>query len=324
MRNLFSVLCLLLAGLLSTAALAGHQIDQLLREEEPVRELAGSLPNDEAFSEAVTETIVDDAVARLPEGLQQFVPGGGVEGLLRPVISSALDNERTQAAWDGVLQSTRRDYTAHLEQMFHQGTTSDPRELDLPVDLTPVTEAMTQPVRQGVEDTVSLIPGVEAEDVELPAPSLQIDVQAATDENADPYTWATAAAASQHWMIFAVSAAVLTLLGLIAGTGARARWLAVALAAAVAAGLGLWIATTAASPALADPPGTPEATAVMLEHIQTRFTDWAQPAWWVFTGAAGFVVVISVLAAVVTPARREQPAANRDERVQLLPVDSSP
>lgn len=321
MRNLISIVCLLLAGLLSTAALAGHQIDQLLREEEPVRELAGSLPQDEAFSEAVAETIVDGAVSRLPEALQQFVPGG-VESLLRPVISSALDNDRTQAAWDEVLQSTRSDYAAQLETIFVEGTTSDPRELDLPVDLTPVTDAMTQPVRQGVEDTVSLTPGVDAEDVEIPAPSLQIDVEAATDESADPYTWATAAAVSQHWMICALSAAVLTLLGLIAGAGARVRWLGLALAAAAAAGLGLWIAITAASPTLTDSPDTPQAAAVMLEHVQTRFTQWAQPAWWVFTGAAGFVVVISVLAAVVTPARGKQPAANTDECVQPLPVDS--
>ncbi|GAA4835636.1 hypothetical protein [Garicola koreensis] len=304
MRNLFSVLCLLLAGLLSTAALAGHQIDQLLRAEEPVRELAGSLPNDEAFSEAVTETIVDDAVARLPEGLQQFVPGS-VDALVRPVISSALDTERTAEAWDEVIQDTRSDYTAHLEDMFHRGTTGDVRELDIAVDLTPVTEAMTQPVRQGVEDTVSLIPGVEAEDVEIPAPSLQIDVEAATDESADPYTWATAAGLSQHWLIFGVGAAALGVLGVLLGTR-RVRWYALATAAALAGVIGLWVATTVAAPSLAHQPGTPEATTVLLEHIQVRFTDWAQPSWWVFTGAAGFVVVLSVLAAVVTPARREQ------------------
>ncbi|MGO1524238.1 MAG: hypothetical protein ACTHV8_11195 [Nesterenkonia sp.] len=318
---MISILCLLLAALLSTAALAGAQIDQLLREEEPVREMAGSLPTDEAFSEAVTETIVDDAVAQLPDPIQQFVPGG-VEGLIRPVISSALDNDRTQAAWDEVLQVTRTDYTAQLEAIFTEGTSGDPRELDLPVDLTPVTDAMTQPVRQGVEDTLSLVPGVGTEDVEIPAPSLQIEVETVTDESADPYTWATAAALSQHWVIFTVGAAVLGVLGMLVGTG-RVRWYGLACAAALAAAVGLWIATTAASPELAHPPATPEATAALLEHVQSRFTDWAQPSWWVFTGAAGFVVVLSVLAAVVTPAGRQQPAANRDERVQLLPVDSS-
>lgn len=46
MRRVISLLCLLLAGVLSAAALAGHQVDQLLREPEPVREIAGALPED--------------------------------------------------------------------------------------------------------------------------------------------------------------------------------------------------------------------------------------------------------------------------------------
>ena len=305
MRNLISILCLLVAGLLSTAALAGHQIDQLLREEEPVREMAGSLPNDEAFSQAVSETMVDDAVSRLPEGIQQFVPGG-VEGLIRPMIESALDNERTADAWDQVLQTTRSDYAAQLEEIFAEGTRGDPRELDLSIHLTPVTDAVTEPLRDGLDSALGMAPGFDAQTIQIPTPDIELNIEAVTDESADPYVWATAAEASQYWLIFAFSAAVLTALGLLVGSAARVRWLAAALGAAVAAGSGLWIAMGVASPALQHPAGLPEAAAAIIDHVQIRFADWAQPPWWVFSGAAGFVVVISVLAAVVTPARREQ------------------
>lgn len=303
MRNLISVLCLLVAGLLSVSALAGHQVDQLLREEEPIQHIAGDLTEDPAFSEAVTDMVVDEAVSALPEGIQQFVPGG-VSGLVRPLISSALDNERTTQAWDEVLQTTRSDYTEQLEQIFAEGTTGDTGELDLPVDFTPVTDAMTEPLREGLEGAVGMVPGVDAETVEIPTPTVEIDIEAATDESADPYTWATAATLSQYWAGFGIGAAALAGLGGLLGLG-RIHWAGMALGAAVAALLGLWIATTAASPQFQHPAALPEAGAVMLDHVQSRFTDWAQPGWWVFTGVAGFIAVVGVLAAVVTPARRE-------------------
>ena len=303
MRNLISVLCLLAAGLLAAATLAGHQVDQLLREEQPVQHIAGSLPEDPAFSAAVTETIMEESIARLPEGVQQFVPGG-VENMIRPVISSALDSDRTTAAWDEVLQTTRSDYAAQLEQIFAEGTGGDPRELDVTMDLTPVTDAMTQPLRERLESTLGMVPGLNAETFEVPTPTIEIDLEAATDDSADPYTWATAAAASEHWMIFGISSAVLTALGMVVGSP-RLRWIGLASGAALAAGIGLWIATTVAAPSFQQPAGLTDAESAMLEHIQTRFTDWAQPDWWIFTGVAGFVVAVAVLAAIVTPARRE-------------------
>lgn len=303
MRNLASLLCLLVAGLLSVAALAGHQVDQLLREEEPVRQIAGDLPGDPAFSEAVTDMAVEEAVSALPEGIQQFVPGG-VAGLVRPLISSALDNERTVAAWDEVLQSTRSDYADQLEEIFAEGTSGDTGELDIPVDFTPVTDAMTEPLRDGLEGALGKVPGVDAQSVEIPTPTVEVDIEAATDESADPYTWATAAALSQYWAGFGISAAVLIGLGLLLGVG-RVRWAAAAAGAGVAALLGLWIATTAASPSFQQPAAVQEASAVMLDHVQSRFTNWAQPSWWVFTGAAGFITAVAVLAAAVAPARRE-------------------
>lgn len=307
MRRVISLLCLLLAGVLSAAALAGHQVDQLLREPEPVREIAGALPEDEAFSEAVSQMLVEQTVSSLPDALGALVPGG-LEHLVGPVVDQALNNERTIAAWDEVLQTTRQDYTAQLEGIFARGTTGDVRELDLSVELTPVTDAMTAPLREQAESVLQLLPGLDAEDVEIPTPEFVVDIEAATDESADPYTWATAAAASQHWMLFAGAAAVLAALGLAIGPR-RTRWIALAVGALTAGALGLWIATTAASPDLTHSEGMPQAAAALLEHVQTRFTEWAQPSWWIFTGVCGFLAVMGVLAAVAVP------------RVQPRPVD---
>ncbi|WP_120002909.1 hypothetical protein [Nesterenkonia muleiensis] len=301
MRNLFSLLCLLLAGLASVAGLAGYQLNELLRSEEPVAQIAGTLPAQQDFSQAVTEAMIDDLTSRLPGQLQSFVPGG-VDQVAAPLVSAALNNDRTLAAWEEVLQQTRTDYTAQLEQIFAEGTSGDLRELDIELDLTPVTEAMTQPLREGLDDALGWIHGVEPESFDVIAPEISIDIQAATENTADPYTWATAAAASRYWPALTLAAAALAVLGLMLGTR-RLRWYALASGAVLAAALGMWIATTYASPDFHHPPGVPETAAVILDHLQAEFTAWAQPAWWVFSVISGVVVLIGVAVALLTPSR---------------------
>lgn len=302
MRNLFSLLCLLLAGLASVAGLAGYQVNQLLRTEEPITQIAGGLPAQQDFSQAVSELIVEDLTSRLPEQLQGLVPGG-VDQLVNPLVSTALNNDRTLTAWEEVLQQTRADYTAQLEEIFAEGTSGDVRELDIELDLTPVVEAMTQPLREGLDGALGWAPGVELESFDFIAPEIHIDIQAATESTADPYTWATGAAASQHWLIFSLSAAGLAVLGLLIGTG-RLRWCSLAVGAVLSTALGVWIATTYAAPPFHHPPGVPEAAAVILDHLQTEFTAWAQPSWWVFSVISGVVVISGVAGAVLSPLRR--------------------
>ncbi len=302
MRNVFSVLCLLLASLLAFGGLAGYQLNQLLRSEEPVREIAGSLPQQPQFSQAVTEMLIEDLTHRLPEDLQWAVPGG-IDQVLNPLLGQAFNNERTLAAWDEVLQQTRAGYTSQLEDIFSQGSTGDPSELDIELELTPVTEAMTEPLREGLADIAGWVPGVNLDSFDFIAPEIEIDIQAAADSEADPYTWATVAAASSWWLFYGLAAGVLTVAGLFLGTG-RIRWYALAGAAVLAGLLGLWMATGIASPDLEHPPGVPEAGAVILDHVQTRFTGWAQPPWWVFSAVSGAVVIIGVAGAMLTPSRR--------------------
>ncbi|WP_150460278.1 hypothetical protein [Nesterenkonia ebinurensis] len=302
MRNLLSVLCLLLAGLLSFGGLAGYQLNQLLRSEEPVREIAGTLPQQPEFSQAVTEMLIEDLANRLPEELQWAVPGG-IDQMLNPILAQAFNNERTLAAWDDVLQQTRSGYTAQLEEIFAAGSSGDTSELDIELELTPIAEAMTAPLREGLADIAGWVPGINLETFDFIAPEIEIDIQAAADSEADPYTWASIAAFSRWWLFYGIGAAVLAVAGLLIGTG-RTRWYALAGAAVLAAGLGLWIVTGIASPDLQHPPGVPEAGAVILDHVQTRFTSWAQPPWWVFSGIAGGVVLIGMAGALLTPSRR--------------------
>ncbi|RJN32115.1 hypothetical protein [Nesterenkonia natronophila] len=302
MRHLLSVLCLLLAGMLSVGALAGHQLDQLLRSEEPVRDIAGTLPQQEEFSQAVTEIVVDDLTDRLPDQLQWAVPGGADQALA-PVVSSAFDTERTREAWDEVLQDTRTGYTAQLEGIFATGTSGQVRELDIELDLTPVSEAMTEPMREGLEDAFGWFPGVEPGSFDIIAPEIILDVQAATDNTADPYSWATIATLSQYWAGFAVAAAGLAAAGLLIGKG-PVRWFGLAGGALVAAVLGVWIATTVASPQFHHPTEVPQAAGVVLDHIQVQFTQWAQPAWWVFSALSGVVGLTGLVGGLLSASRR--------------------
>lgn len=302
MRHLLSVLCLLLAGVLSVGGLAGYQINELLRSEEPVREIAGSLPQEEDFSGAVTNIIMEDLTGRLPDQVQWAVPGAA-EQVLDPVVSSAFNNERTLDAWDEVLQETRTDYTAQLEGIFTDGTSGEVQELDIELDLSPVSDAMTQPLREGLEDALSWVPGIDPGSFDIIAPEITVDIEAATDNTADPYSWATVAAASQYWFVFAGAAAGLALLGLLIGYG-RVRWFALAGGALVAAALGLWIAATAASPEFHHPDGVPEAAGTILDHIQVQFTQWAQPAWWIFSAVSGVVGLAGMVGGLLTSSRR--------------------
>ncbi|NDK30930.1 hypothetical protein [Nesterenkonia haasae] len=302
MRHLLSVLCLLLAGMLSVGSLAGYQLDQLLRSAEPVRDIAGSLPQEEDFAEAVTDIIMEDLTGRLPDQLQWAVPGGADE-LLAPVVAAAFDNERTLDAWDEVLQDTRIGYTAQLEDIFAEGTSGEVRELDIELDLTPVSEAMTQPMREGLEDAFSWVPGLDPGSFDIIAPEITVDIEAATENTADPYSWATVATASQYWLFFAGGAAGLILLGVLIGHG-RGRWFALAAGALVAATLGLWIAMTAAAPEFQHPAGVPEAAGTILDHIQVQYTQWAQPAWWMFSAVSGIAGLAAMIGGLLSPSRR--------------------
>lgn len=303
MRHVLSIISLLLAALLAAAALAGGQVNQLLRSEEPVRGIAGSLPEDDDFARSVTTTALDELAGQLPSGVQDYLPTDSVEGLLTPVISDAFTTDRALAAWDEVLQGTRSDYTAQLEGIFESGTQGDVRELDIELNLTPVSEAMTEPLRESLHDALGWVPGVDLDSFDMIAPDIVLDIEAATDETADPYTWATVAVASQYWGAYAIGAAVLALIGVLVGAG-RIRWYAMASGGVVAAIIGLWMATTVASPQFEPPPETPAAAVAILEHIQHQFTEWAQPAWWVFSALAGVVVLAGMLVGLLTPTRR--------------------
>lgn len=302
MRTLLSGLCMLLAGLLAAASLAGHQIDQLLREEEPIREVAGGLPAEEQFSQAVSEMLVDELSDHLPEAVQGLI-GDRAETAVAEAVEGMLEDERTREAWDEVLQTTRSDYADQLDRLFHEGSSGDAQELAVELDLSPVAEALTGPLREGLESALGWLPGLDEESFEFLAPEVVVDVEAAAEDGADPYIWATLAAVSEHWTLLAIAAAVLTALGLLLGRG-RGRWAALSLGGMLAAVLGVWVALTAASPDFGQPEGLPPAALAILDHVESGITGWAQPAWWIFSAASGVVALIGMLTAAVAPPGR--------------------
>lgn len=292
---------LLLAVILSAAALAGYQVDQLLREEEPVREIAGDLPEQEDFATAVSDAVVDDAAAELPDmasGAVDAIGGNLVESL----VSRLADDEEVRAAWDETVQQTRADYAAQLEDIFHDGTSGDTGELAVAVDLEPLSEAVTAPLRDALDSTLGWLPFVEEDSFDVLIPDIVIDIEAAAPESTDPYTWATVAVLSQYWLAFAIAAGVSAIAGVSVGRGAG-RWIGLAVAGMLVTGLGLWIALRIVSPEAAPPAEFDDAAAAILDHVQDRFTAWAQPAWWVYTGAGGAGIVLGVLGALLQPKR---------------------
>lgn len=305
MRQVLSVISLLLAAVLAATALAGFQINQLLREQEPIAQIAGDLPQQEGFSELVTETLMTELESELPGGLTNLL-GDAADSTVDSIVVSMLENEEVDAAWDETLQGTRADYTAQLETLFEQGTTGDASDLDLPVDLSPMSEAMTEPLREGLDSALGWLPFVDTSSFEFLAPELVVDIEATLGEGADPYTWALLAEVSRHWLVLAVSAGVLAALGLLLGPG-RSRWVALTLGGLLAVGLGLLGVFAISAPEFGAVAG--EANAALANHVQSRFTEWAQPAWWIFTAAAGAVVVVGLLGSVAArSSRRGEPA----------------
>lgn len=308
MRNFLAVLCLTLCGVLAATSMGGWQIDQLLRSEEPISEIAGGLPHHEEFTDSMGEMLVEEAAESIHPGLENAIPGN-VEEALSPVVTSALDNERTAEAWEEVLQNSRAEYTAQLEDLFHEGTTGDTAELNMPVNLTPVTEAVSEPIRDGLESNLDWVPGVDDETFDILAPDVELDVETATDSEADPYTWATVATMSQYWLAMGIAAAALGLAGLLLGTG-RTRWVATVLGAGLAALIGAGVLAAVLLPDFSAPSDAPEAVEAFADYVVSGLTGWVQPPWWIFTGISVFVSLAAVLAAAATPAqRRRRPSA---------------
>ncbi|GAA1151650.1 hypothetical protein [Nesterenkonia lutea] len=310
MRQVLSVTSLLLAALLAASSLAGFQINQLLREEEPIRQIAGDLPEQDAFSRIVSAELLNRMDSELPSAVSSLL-GDRADSTVDSIVASMLENERTAAAWDETLQETRGDYTAQLEGVFAEGTTGRASDLDLAVDLGPMTEAMTGPLREGLDSALGWLPFLDTSSFEFLAPEVVVDVEATLEEGADPYTWALLAAVSEHWLVLAALSGFLVVVGLLLGPG-RSRWLALTLGGLLALGLGLWIALTVASPEFGAMPD--ESSQSLVDHVQQRFTEWAQPAWWVFSGAAGAAVVLGLLGSVAahSPQQPRRSGARRE------------
>ncbi|GAB3190892.1 hypothetical protein [Nesterenkonia suensis] len=314
MRHLLSTLCTLLAALLAAAALAGAQIDQLLRDQEPVQQIAGDLPAQERFSEAMVALMVDELTDQDPDALPS-----GVQATISDIASSMLEDERILEAWDDSLQATRQDLEAELERLFHDGGTGSPEDLTVALDLSPVAAAMTEPLRESLDGLLGWLPFLDDSSFDALAPEVIVDLDAVAEDGVDPYQWAAAAEASRHWPVLAGAAGVLALAGVLIGLG-RGRWAALSLGGLLGVVLGAGVALTAASPDLTPHQPVPQAVGALLEHVQVGFTDWAQPAWWIFTGACGAVVVLGLLGATLTRHRtadRGRGQAGHDELLRV-------
>lgn len=308
MRHIVSALCAVLAALLAAASLAGAQVDQLLRDEEPVRAIAGDLPEQDGFSDAVTAVLIEE----LTGGDADALPSGVAEPF-SGVASSLLRDDRTVDAWDESLQNTREDFAHQLEVLFHEGGSGTPEDLRVSLDLSPVTEAMAEPLRDSLDSLLGWLPIVDDSTFDDLAPEVVIDVDAVAEDGVDPYQWATVAEVSGHWQVLAGLAGALGLVSLLLGVGSG-RWVSLTLGGIIAAGVGTWVALTLASPDLSPAQPVPGAAGAILEHAEEQFSAWAQPSWWIFVVCAAAVVLIGLLGAALTGGGRARSPRNSGQR----------
>ncbi len=294
MRHLLSILSLLVAAVLAAAALAGHQVNALAHSEEPIREIAGDIPAEPDFGEAAADMVTEGLDEQLPVSLP-----GPIDSAIHSTVLSMLDSAQMQGPWDEVLQQTRRDYAAQLEQLFADGGTGTADDITVEVDLSPVVEEMTSSLREDLSSGLSWLPGVEESSFDGLAPEVVVDLDAGIDDDADPYIWAAVVQLSGYWPVFAVVSVLLLGLGVLIG-GGRSRWIGLTLAGLVFSGICLWMALVPAAPEFDRPPELSEAAGAILTHVEAGVRQWAQPTWWVGLGAGAVLVIGGLLGAALS------------------------
>lgn len=280
MRHALSVLCLVLGGLLAAGALAGHQLDRLLHEPEPVRQIAGQLPGDPEFSRAAAEGVSEGLAEQLPEAVSGLI-GSSLEEAISSAMSGLLDDEAGRTAWYETLDATRTDYARQLEEIFHEGADGDDGAPALSLDLTPVARELVR--------RIPLISESAAEEI---TPEAEVEIDPVAD--VDPYAAATLAQAASYWWIGALAAGVLAVLGLLLGSG-RTRWVSLVLGGLTAAASSVLVLLTVASPEPGSTAQRSPAAQAVREHVLTEFGAWARPGWWLLLAAAGVVLVLGVV-----------------------------
>lgn len=116
MRTAVSTLLMILASLLVLGAVSGSLVDRMAHTPGPARNVAASLPHDEAVRAALPPLVLHGIVDQLPGGMQ--VPQA-LEGVLEraseKAVTAVLDSSGFQPAWIASVEASRVAYVDRLE-----------------------------------------------------------------------------------------------------------------------------------------------------------------------------------------------------------------
>lgn len=116
MRTAVSTLLMILASLLVLGAVTGSLVDRMAHTPGPARDVAASLPQDEAVRMALPPLVLYGIVDQLPDGLP--VPQA-LEGVLdrasEKAVTAVLDSSGFQPAWIDSVEASRVAYVDRLE-----------------------------------------------------------------------------------------------------------------------------------------------------------------------------------------------------------------
>lgn len=116
MRTAVSTLLMLLASLLVLGAVTGSLVDRMAHTPGPARDVAASLPQDEAIRAALPPLVLQGIVDQLPDGLQ--VPqalAGVLDRASTKAVTAVLDSSGFQPAWIDSVEASRAEYVHRLE-----------------------------------------------------------------------------------------------------------------------------------------------------------------------------------------------------------------
>lgn len=170
-RTAASALLMVLATLLAFAAVAGSAVDRLAHTAGPAREIAGSLPQDDAVREALPPLVLHSILDQLPAGVP--VPSALEDVLERAsarAVTAVLDSSGFQPAWMASIDASREAYVDRLEAV----RTGKAETAPVVLELGPLATQGVQRLKDGADGLgLGMLAGALPTDVEA---SVEFDV----------------------------------------------------------------------------------------------------------------------------------------------------
>lgn len=291
LRNLLSLVLLVLAGGLAVTGSVARWADGVANTPAPVQEIVGPLSTNPQVQRAVSAALTDTITDQIPT-IAGAVPGlhARLEKLIGEAVTATLADPSVDAAWRESLELTRQDLLADIEAYA-----ADPSEVPtIHLDLSPFADAAKVKMAGLTSD-----PRVQVFIAELNfGRDLSVAVGRPDAAQLDMVVFGIECAS--QWLWFYVGAGVLAGAGLVAGTR-TGRWACLLVAAGLSA---LAVASIRFAGAFTPAPGGTGLTSTLASTVMVNTS--ASLASWLTTALYGSLVValIAVVGIVLTAVRR--------------------